>query len=51
MSEDVQIDAVDVFVIRLPVIRDFIISGGSVATSSGTLPRVLTRITAAGEVV
>jgi muconate cycloisomerase len=50
MSEDMQIDAVDVFVIRLPAIRDFTISGGSVATSSGTLPRVLTRITAAGEV-
>jgi muconate cycloisomerase len=48
--EDMPIDSVEVFVVRLPAIRDFSISGGTVATSTGSLPRVLVRVAAAGEI-
>lgn len=42
------ITSIEAFVVDLPTARDFSISGGTVASAGGTMPRVLVRI-AAGE--
>ncbi|MBC9715139.1 mandelate racemase [Streptomyces sp. TRM66268-LWL] len=44
------IESIECFVLPLPTLRDFVISGGVVTRRGGTHPRVLVRIASGGEV-